>query len=194
MDRGAADAPQRAHRDSSTGSHRSFYFGARRGQGVRELLRVLAAGLGHVVAPATAAADGRRGDLDHRAGLHAALDRAGRDGHEQRRAALAGCAEHELDNDRVLRALTLINQPQQPPGREFAYSNTGYVLLAEVLRRVTGTDLDVLARTVLFEPLGLTSARWGGPALTTTPGQPTPPAHASGPPPRSSAAPSWSGR
>ncbi|WP_328291532.1 beta-lactamase family protein [Kineococcus sp. NBC_00420] len=89
--------------------------------------------------------------------------------------AAAGCAEHDLDNDRVLQALTRIDQPQHPPGRAFAYSNTGYVLLAEVLHRVTGTDLDVLARAVLFAPLGLASARWGGPPVAVVPGQPTPP-------------------
>ncbi|NAZ81172.1 serine hydrolase [Kineococcus sp. R8] len=90
--------------------------------------------------------------------------------------AAAGCAEGELDDERVLDALTLIDRPQQPPGRGFSYSNTGYVLLAEVLRRVSGTGLETLARAWLFEPLGLTSARWGGPAPATAPGRPRPPA------------------
>lgn len=60
-----------------------------------------------------------------------------------------------------------------PPGR-FLYSNTGYLLLAEILRSVHGTDLDELARHMVFTPLGMTSAHF-----RTDPGQVIPGAAAS---------------
>ncbi|MFF4650909.1 serine hydrolase domain-containing protein [Streptomyces sp. NPDC001380] len=43
-----------------------------------------------------------------------------------------------------------------PPGR-FLYSNTGYLLIAEILRTVHGTDLLDLAHQQLFAPLGMAS-------------------------------------
>ena len=44
---------------------------------------------------------------------------------------------------------------QFPPGSEFSYSNSGYVLLAEVVRHVTGTDLATFLRTEVFDPLDM---------------------------------------
>jgi len=86
------------------------------------------------------------------------------------------CEEPDLDNELVIDALSRLRRLPQPPGRAFAYSNLGYVLLAEVVRAATGTALQELARTRLHEPLGLRSARWGGPPPITWPGLPVPPA------------------
>ncbi len=41
------------------------------------------------------------------------------------------------------------------PGGGFQYSDTGFILLGEVVRRVTGERLDHYLQRVLFEPLGL---------------------------------------
>lgn len=41
------------------------------------------------------------------------------------------------------------------PGSDYAYSNTGYNLLAEVVARVTGQSFRDWTRTRLFEPLGM---------------------------------------
>jgi CubicO group peptidase (beta-lactamase class C family) len=41
------------------------------------------------------------------------------------------------------------------PGEKFSYSNTNYVLLAEVVARASGRPLPGFARTEIFEPLGL---------------------------------------
>ncbi|SDS62896.1 CubicO group peptidase, beta-lactamase class C family [Friedmanniella luteola] len=73
----------------------------------------------------------------------------------------AGVAEPELTNERVVAALAALPGPGRPPGEAFAYSNLGYVVLAEVLAAVTGTALPVLARQQVFEPLGLVSAHLG---------------------------------
>lgn len=90
--------------------------------------------------------------------------------------SLLGCQEQDLDNDTVLEGLCQVVDPPQPPGRAFAYSNLGYVLLAEVVRCTTGTALRDLAAARLFDPLGLRSARWGGPPPVFLPGVPAPPA------------------
>jgi uncharacterized protein YbbC (DUF1343 family)/CubicO group peptidase (beta-lactamase class C family) len=44
---------------------------------------------------------------------------------------------------------------EYPPGSGFQYSDTGFILLGEVVRRVSGTPLDRYLDRVLFRPLGL---------------------------------------
>lgn len=44
-----------------------------------------------------------------------------------------------------------------PPGTEFMYCNTGYTLMAEIVRRVTGQGLRQFANDRIFRPLGMTS-------------------------------------
>lgn len=46
------------------------------------------------------------------------------------------------------------------PGEEWSYSNSGYELLREVVRRVSGQPLAEFMRTRLFEPLGMRSTRY----------------------------------
>jgi CubicO group peptidase (beta-lactamase class C family) len=46
------------------------------------------------------------------------------------------------------------------PGEEWAYSNSGYVLLKEIVGRVSGSPFADFARTRLFEPLGMTSTAY----------------------------------
>lgn len=57
------------------------------------------------------------------------------------------------------------------PGEGFAYSNTGYVLLAHVIARATGQRYETYVREAVFDPFGLTAARLGGegpaPSLAT---------------------------
>ena len=43
------------------------------------------------------------------------------------------------------------------PGQEWAYSNSGYVLLTEIVARVARMPFSEFARTRLFEPLGMTA-------------------------------------
>lgn len=43
------------------------------------------------------------------------------------------------------------------PGSEYRYSNTGYLLLGEVVRRVTGQSLRRFADSAIFKPLGMTN-------------------------------------
>lgn len=46
------------------------------------------------------------------------------------------------------------------PGSVFSYTNTGYALLAEVVRRVSGRSLAAFTDEQLFIPLGMTATQW----------------------------------
>ena len=55
-------------------------------------------------------------------------------------------------------ALTLTLRQQGlnfAPGEEFSYSNSGYVLLKEIVARMSGMSFDEFTRKRLFEPLGM---------------------------------------
>src|SRR5579883_1783853 len=46
-------------------------------------------------------------------------------------------------------------KPVVPPGSKFIYSDVGFIVLGELVERISGEPLDVFARTRIFEPLGL---------------------------------------
>lgn len=81
-----------------------------------------------------------------------------------------------LDNQAVLAALRRVAPATLSPGRRFSYDNTGYVLLAELLETVHGRRVTDLARSLVFEPLGMTSSHLGGPPTVVLPEHPVPPA------------------
>jgi D-alanyl-D-alanine carboxypeptidase len=53
------------------------------------------------------------------------------------------------------RTLQYVKAPYFPPGKDFRYSNTNYILLGMVIERATGRPLPEQIRTRLLEPLGL---------------------------------------
>jgi CubicO group peptidase (beta-lactamase class C family) len=54
-----------------------------------------------------------------------------------------------------------LSQPvEAPPGTVWNYSTGSVTILAALLRKATGQPLDALARTELFEPLGITDFEW----------------------------------
>lgn len=58
--------------------------------------------------------------------------------------------------DMVSRQRTLNHKP----GDEFVYTNTGYVLLAIIVKRVTGQSLREFAEANIFTPLGMTNTHF----------------------------------
>jgi CubicO group peptidase (beta-lactamase class C family) len=48
----------------------------------------------------------------------------------------------------------------EPPGTTFKYSAASAQTIARLLRQVTAQPIDALARTTLFEPLGITDFEW----------------------------------
>lgn len=49
----------------------------------------------------------------------------------------------------------LAQRPQNRPGTIFRYSDVNYILLGEIVRRVSGETLDAFARKNVFDPLGM---------------------------------------
>lgn len=65
-------------------------------------------------------------------------------------------------------ALAASTKLQSPPGTKYEYSNTGYVIAAAMAEEMSGRPWEELIRDIVFKPLGMTSAGFGG---TGTPGQ-----------------------
>ncbi|MCK5944669.1 MAG: beta-lactamase family protein [Planctomycetes bacterium] len=58
--------------------------------------------------------------------------------------------------DDALEALAAVVEPDFAAGTRWAYSNSNYVLISEVVERVSGLSLPQFARERIFEPLGMT--------------------------------------
>jgi uncharacterized protein YbbC (DUF1343 family)/CubicO group peptidase (beta-lactamase class C family) len=69
--------------------------------------------------------------------------------------------------------LAIEEVPTSPPGERFVYSDINFVLLGDIVRRVSGTPLNVFARARIFEPLGMTDTTFLPPAELTPRTAPT---------------------
>lgn len=70
--------------------------------------------------------------------------------------ALSGLAEDTAySDDLVLRLVSRQKGLNFKPGTSFLYSNSGYVLLSIIVKRVAGRPLDAVARSHVFSPLGM---------------------------------------
>lgn len=61
------------------------------------------------------------------------------------------------------RALAMVYRQKElnfPPNSAFLYSNSGFLLLAEVVKRVSGRPLAQFSQDVFFKPLGMTHTQW----------------------------------
>ncbi len=84
--------------------------------------------------------------LTHTSGLRAAVNpRVSWSGCEGALAAIAG------------------DQPVNPPGTEFRYSDVNFIVLGEIVRRVSGMPIDVYCAREIFQPMGLKDTRFRPP-------------------------------
>ena len=58
--------------------------------------------------------------------------------------------------------MAIAEEPRQRPGFTFRYSDINFELLGEIVKRVSGDDLDVFAKREIFEPLGMTDSGFRG--------------------------------
>ena len=71
--------------------------------------------------------------------------------------AYAGWREDDLITEQdVLTIVTRQKGTNFPPQREYLYSNTGFTLLAVIVKRVSGVSLREFAQHRIFAPLGMT--------------------------------------
>jgi len=77
------------------------------------------------------------------------------------RLAIKHKADRELFRTSDLLSLFAIHQPplEFSPGTSFRYSNTGYVLLAEIVERVSGKTFESYMLDSLFTPAGMEDSR-----------------------------------
>lgn len=68
-----------------------------------------------------------------------------------------GTLDNDAPEDAVLDLLARQRGLDFPPGTKHSYSNSGYFLLGEIVRSVTGKSLRQFAHEQIFEPLGMTS-------------------------------------
>ena len=61
----------------------------------------------------------------------------------------------EVSTQKVLKLLAKQKTLNFNPGTQFSYSNSGYFLLGEIIRRVSGEPVSVFAYQNIFKPLGM---------------------------------------
>jgi CubicO group peptidase (beta-lactamase class C family) len=66
----------------------------------------------------------------------------------------------------------LARKPEAKPGTKYVYSNQGYTIAGVMLEKATGKTWEDLLRSMLFEPLGMTTAGFGAPASLNKVDQP----------------------
>ena len=62
-----------------------------------------------------------------------------------------------VTNAEILAALRHVTDPVFPPGLRYQYSNSGYVLLGQIVESLSGTTLPQFLAARVFKPLGMSS-------------------------------------
>ncbi|QMU28640.1 serine hydrolase domain-containing protein [Adhaeribacter radiodurans] len=78
--------------------------------------------------------------------------------------------EKQYTNANVLAAMTRQNNLNFKPGERYEYLNGGYVLLAEIVARVSGMSFPEFTEQTIFRPLGMNHSRFYGNFKETIPG------------------------
>lgn len=73
--------------------------------------------------------------------------------------AATAVSDFELDRAALMRRIGDLTLKSKP-GERFVYSDVGYVVLEEIVRRASGTDLATFATREIFEPLGMRETRF----------------------------------
>ncbi len=60
-----------------------------------------------------------------------------------------------MTNDMVLKVILDLKSLEFPPGQKYSYSNTGYVLLAMLIERVSKKSYRMFLRRQIFDPIGM---------------------------------------
>jgi CubicO group peptidase (beta-lactamase class C family) len=68
--------------------------------------------------------------------------------------------EDLLTNDEALEIILRQENLNFEPGTQYSYCNSGYILLAEVVKRITGKSFALFAKERIFEPLQMKNTRF----------------------------------
>jgi len=76
-------------------------------------------------------------------------------------ATVVAKPQHVWTREEQLRLGAHFSAPLSAPGTRFSYSDTGYILLGDIIERITGTTLAAAVRREIgFDRLGLTTSWW----------------------------------
>ncbi len=78
--------------------------------------------------------------------------------------------------------MALVDKPRFAPGERFVYSDINYLLLGEIVRRLSGEPLASYVKRILFEPLGMTDSMFQPPNTLLARIAPTERSSKTGPP------------
>jgi CubicO group peptidase (beta-lactamase class C family) len=73
---------------------------------------------------------------------------------------LAGIRFQDASDKEVFETLARQREPNFEPGTEYSYSNSGYFLLAQIVKKASGKSLGEFANENIFKPLGMSSTRF----------------------------------
>jgi CubicO group peptidase (beta-lactamase class C family) len=76
---------------------------------------------------------------------------------------------HRGDSVDALRLITRSAEPNFEPGERYLYSNSGWILAAQIVYRLTGKSLAQFAQERIFAPLGMNDTRYLGDASLVIP-------------------------
>ena len=65
---------------------------------------------------------------------------------------------HYFNNQDIVKQMSKIKQLNFKPGKKYQYSNTGYLLLAEIVSRISGQSFSEFVKEKIFSPLGMTNS------------------------------------
>lgn len=86
--------------------------------------------------------------------------------------SLAGKRDDDFYTDDVVVAMLARQRELNfEPGSEFLYSNSGYFLLSQIVKRVTGESLREFAQRRIFDPLGMVHTRFQDDHTAIVPGR-----------------------
>ncbi len=74
------------------------------------------------------------------------------------------------DSIDALRIITRSAEPNYEPGERYLYTNSGWILAAQIVYRLTGKTLAQFAEERIFAPLGMRDTRYHGDAAAVIPG------------------------
>lgn len=84
---------------------------------------------------------------------------------------LAGPSSDYMPKTRAFRSIAAISDRLFPAGQMHSYSNTGYLLLARVIERVSGRTFPEVMQSRIFAPLGMEKAAFRSDPFAFLPGQ-----------------------
>jgi hypothetical protein len=73
---------------------------------------------------------------------------------------LAGIKFQDASDDEVFKIIARQKELNFKPGDEYLYSNSGYFLLAQIVKKVSGKSLREFAEENIFRPLGMVNTRF----------------------------------